>query len=66
MYAQELFVHNGGKWQGAERVHARFVNLLRVFVLALQLEGEIVCEMPAFMVSSQEPQGVGIPNLKRP
>lgn len=35
-------------------------------MLAFELEGEIVCQMPALMISSQEPQGVGIPNLEGP
>lgn len=35
-------------------------------MFALEFEGEVVREMPAFMVSSQQPQGVRIPNLQRP
>jgi len=53
MNAEELFVHDSGKWQSAERVHARVVDRLRVLVLALQLEGEVICEMATFMIASQ-------------
>jgi hypothetical protein len=35
-------------------------------VLALQLEGKIVGQMPAFVVAAQQPKGVRIPDLKRP
>lgn len=35
-------------------------------MFALEFEGEIVREMPAFMVSSQQPQGVRIPYLQGP
>jgi hypothetical protein len=35
-------------------------------VLAFQLEGEVVRKMAALMVSSQEPQRVGIVDLERP
>ena len=66
VYAEKLLVHDGSQRQGAERIHTSFVNFLRVFVLTFELEGEIVCQMPALMISSQEPQGVGIPNLEGP
>lgn len=64
MYTEELFVHDGGQRQGTEGLHACFIDLLRVFVLALEFEGEIIRQMPAFMVPSQQPQGVGIPYLQ--
>ena len=50
VYTQELLIHDGGKRERTERIHASFVNLLRVLVLAFQLEGEIVCKMTALMV----------------
>lgn len=55
MYAQKLLIHDSSQGQGAERFHASIVYFLRVFVLALEFEGEIICQMPTLMVSSQEP-----------
>ena len=31
-----------------------------------ELEGEVVGQMTAFVISSQQPQRIGIPNLERP
>ena len=53
MYAEKLLVHDGSQRQGAKGLHTGFVNLLRVLVLAFEFEGEIVRQMPAFMISSQ-------------
>jgi hypothetical protein len=66
MYTQELLVHNSSQRQGAERLHARIVYFFRVFVLALEFEREIVCQMAALMVPTEEPQSVWIPNLQGP
>jgi len=52
MDTEELFVHDGSQGQGAERIHTRIIDPFRVFMLALKLEGEIVCEMATFVVSS--------------
>lgn len=53
MDAKELFVHDGRKWQSAERIHACLVNPVRVLVFTLELEGEVIRKMAAFMVASQ-------------
>ena len=66
VYAQELLVHDSSKWQRTERFHACVVNLFRILVLALQLEGEVVSKMTAFVVASEEPEGVRVPDLERP
>jgi hypothetical protein len=66
VYAQKLLVHDGRQRQRAERVHAGLVNGLGVFVLAFQLEGEVVGQMPALVISSKQPQRVGVPDLQRP
>lgn len=50
--AQELFVHYRGKREGAEGLHAGIVYPLGVFVLAFELEGEIIGQMSALVVSS--------------
>lgn len=55
MDAKELLVHNGRQRQRAERLHTGIVYLLRVFVLAFKLEGEVVRQMPAFVVTAQQP-----------
>jgi hypothetical protein len=31
-----------------------------------ELESEIVCEMPAFMIATEKEEGVGIPDLEGP
>ena len=66
VYTQELLIHNGGQGQRAERLHTCVADFFRVFVFAFEFEGEIVCQMPALMVSAEEPQSVGIPDLERP
>ena len=53
MYTQKLFVHDGGKWQCAKRLHTGFVYFLRIFMLAFKFEGKVICEMPAFVVAAQ-------------
>lgn len=35
-------------------------------MLALKLEGEVICKMPAFVISAEQPKGVRIPDLERP
>jgi len=42
MDAEELLVHDGGKWESTEGLDTRFIDLFRILVLALKLEGEIV------------------------
>lgn len=66
VYAQELLVHDSGQRQRTERVHTCIVDLFSVFVLAFQFEGEVICQMPAFVVSTKKPESVGIPYLQRP
>ena len=53
MYAQELLVHDSGEGKGAERLHTSFIDIFRVFMLALQLEGEVIRQMPAFVVAPE-------------
>lgn len=66
VYAQELFVHDSGERERAERVHACFVDPVGVLVLAFQLEREVVRKMPAFVVSSEQEERIGVPDLQRP
>jgi hypothetical protein len=53
VYTQELLVHDSSEGQCAERVHASFVDGLGVLVLALELECEVIGQMPALMVSAK-------------
>ena len=53
MYTQELFVHDRRKWERTERFHASLIDLLRVLVFTFQLEGKVVCQVPALVVASK-------------
>jgi hypothetical protein len=66
VYTQELLVHDCSQRQCAERVHACLVYGLRVLVLAFELEGKVVGQMAALVVSSKQPEGVGVPDLEGP
>lgn len=66
MYAQELLVHDSSEREGAERVHARFIDPVGVLVLALQLECEVIREMSALVISSEQEERIGVPDLQRP
>jgi hypothetical protein len=52
MNAEELLVHDGCEGEVAEGVHAGIVKVFRVLVFALELVGEVVGEMTAFVVST--------------
>lgn len=64
MNTQELLVHDGRERQCTERLHASFVHSLGVLVLALQLEGKVISQMTALVVSSEQPKCVRIPDLQ--
>lgn len=66
MDAEELLIHNSSQGQTAECVDAGVVDSLRVLVLALKLEGKIVRQMTAFMVSPEQPERLRVMNLERP
>jgi hypothetical protein len=66
MDTKELFVHDRRQWQRTERFHGCIVDTFCVFVFTFQLEGKIVCQVSAFMISPQQPETVGIPDLERP
>ena len=61
--AEELLVHDRSQRQGAERLHAGIIDSFRVFVLALQLECKVVCQVTAFVVTAKEPESVRVPDL---
>lgn len=64
--AEKLLVHDRSQRQRTEGFHASFINPLSVFVLTLELEGEVVGQMSTFMVAPQKPQGIRVPNLESP
>lgn len=66
MDTQELLVHNSSKGKSAKRLHASLVHGLGVFVLALELEGEVISQMATLMVTTHEPESVGVPDLETP
>lgn len=66
MDTQELLIHDRRQWQRAEGFDTSLIDFLAVFVFAFQFEGEIIRKMSAFMVASQEPKCVGVPDLESP
>jgi len=52
---QELLVHDRSQRECAKRLHARFVDLLGILVLAFELEREVVGQMPALVISPEKP-----------
>ena len=63
MYTEELLVHDGRERQGTERLGTCVIYPLRIFVLAFELEGEVVGQVAAFMVATQKPERVWVPDL---
>jgi hypothetical protein len=55
MNTEKLLVHDGGKGKSTKRLHAGLVDILRVLVLAFELEGKVVCQVAAFVVATEEP-----------
>jgi hypothetical protein len=64
--AEELLVHDCGQGKTAERLHAGIVDGLGVLVLAFELEGEVIGQVATLVVSSQQPEGLGVMDLERP
>lgn len=66
MNAQKLFVDRGRQRQCTERVHASIIYPLRILVLALEFEREVVRQVSTFMVPAKEEEGIWIPDLECP
>ncbi len=64
--AEELLVHNSSQRQAAEGLDAGVVNSLGVCVPTFQLEGEVVCQVAAFVIAPEEPERVWVMDLERP
>lgn len=54
--AEELFVHNCRQRQRTEGLQACFVDPFAIFVLALQLKGEVVRQVATFVITPQQPK----------
>ena len=63
---QELLVHNSSERKSTERLHTSLVHGLGVFVLALKLEGEVIGQMATLVITTHEPESVGVPDLETP
>lgn len=66
MNTQELLVHNRRQRQRAEGFDASLVDFLAVLVLTFEFECEVIRKMSAFVVASQKPECVGVPDLQSP
>lgn len=66
VYAEELLVHDRRQRQGTEGFDTSLVDLFAVFVFALQLKGKEVCQLFTLVVTAQQPERIGIPDLQRP
>ena len=66
MDAKELLVHDRGQRESTEGRRAGLVHPLGIFVLAFELEGEVVGQVPAFVVASQQPERGRVPDLQGP
>ena len=66
MNTEELLVHQSCQGETVEGLHAGVVHVLRVLDLALLLEGEVLCQVPALVVASQEEESAGVTHLQCP
>lgn len=66
MDTKELLVHNRRQRQRTEGFDARFIDPFAILVLALELESKVVGQMATFVVATEQPEGVGVPDLQRP
>lgn len=64
MHAEEATVDDGRNGERAERLDARFVHLFAVLVEALLLKGEVLSEVTAFVVSTEQHYPRRIPDLE--
>lgn len=66
MNAEKLLVHDRRQRQRTEGLDASFVDPLAVFVFALEFECEVVRQVSALVIASQQPEGIRVPDLQRP
>lgn len=66
MNAEKLLIHDCRQRQRAERFNTGLIDPLAIFVFTLELEGEVFCQMAGFVVTTQQPDRVGVPNLQSP
>lgn len=56
MDAEELFVHNCRQRQRTEGFQTCLIEPFTIFVLAFQLEGEVVRQVATFVITPQQPE----------
>ena len=66
MDAEVLSIHDGSQRKTIEGLHAGVVDLLVVLDEALGLEGEILAQMPAFVIAANQMDRVLVENLEGP
>jgi hypothetical protein len=66
MDAKELLVHQGGQRQRIKGFHTSIVDSLGIFYFTFLFEREILGQMPAFVISSQQKKCVWVANFKGP
>ena len=63
---QELLVHDRRQRQRTEGFDARLVDPFAILVFALELEGKVVRQVATLVVTAQQPERIGIPDLQCP
>lgn len=53
MDAEELLVHDGSEGKGTKGLGASLVDSLGILVLALDLEGEVISQMTALVITAE-------------
>ena len=66
MDAEELFVHNRDQRKSIKSVHALVVNFLVVLDDAFLAEGEMLGQMAAFVIASEEEDRIRVADLEAP
>jgi hypothetical protein len=66
VYAQELLVHDRCEGQRTERLDTGLILALGILVLALGLESEVVGQMAALVVATEQIERVWVADLETP
>ena len=65
MNTEELVVDEGAEGECLEGCYRGLVELEAVLALALELEGEVLCQLAALVVPADEEEGVLVEDLQR-
>lgn len=52
MYTEKLLIYDCRQRKRAERFDTSLVDLFAIFVLTLELEGKVFCQMARFMITT--------------